>query len=451
MSTAAPSHTTRHGAFSPRRGAEDPPPPTTRFERVLVFAVPVLAALGPLAPLAGPVFAFRAAVLLLFIAALTGAKRVRQQESRLRTRTWWLLAIGALSAALLTFTNGFGDYGGAEIVSMIFGGLIVISFMLLPVDVALIRTLAWGWLVALTVSGALAVYELRTGWRASNHFLNRDPQGLVTDDGTASTFGNPNDYAYFLLASVLIFVIGFASTRSRKARTLFAVGILTVPALIVFTESILGIVLLGILALGLLLARVPLASPILVILLGVAAVIVVTFPGGLPALLGVDPAYVALFDEGRTGAVRANLLMNGWRFSVETGFFGLGPGGFETRMAAGGPDDLTTYGILSPHSAITETLSQYGALTFLALVAVMITLATIGWRAYRSSTFGLAMKFAGLVILLYVLLSPLITVMGSSNLEPSYTWTILAAMLLTGRWLEQTAREAEAAIRSPLA
>lgn len=438
MTIVVPPRGTRSGARSPRlSGASDGASSATRFELALVFLVPVLAALGPLAPLAGPIFAFRAAVVLLFVTALFGGRRAKSISSPLRTSTWWLLIIGTVSAVALTMIYGLGDYGGSELVSIAFGALLVVSFMLLPVDRTLIRTLIFGWLGAFVVTAGLALFEIRTGWRASNHFSNRDPQGLLTDDGAASSFGNPNDYAHFLLMAGLLFVIGFSVTHKPISRVVLTLAALSVPLFVVATESILGVVLAAILALGLLLAKVPLASPVLIILLGVAALIVATFPGGLPALLGVDPIYVALFDEGRTGAVRANLLINGWRFSVESGLFGFGPGGFETRMAAGNPDDLTTFGILSPHSAITETLSQYGVASLIALVITMVILAKIGWRAYRSSHVAGSVKFAGLAILMYVLLSPLVTIMGSSNLEPSYTWAIFASLLLIGRWLEE--------------
>ncbi len=430
-----------HRARGPRRAPRlEPrlaPPSSSKWERFLLFLLPLAAALGPLTPSIGPLFAFRVIILLLFIGAIINGKRSRDQSSPLRTSVYWLTAVGALCALFLAVFRGVGEYGASELLSIFIGAMLVLAFMLLPVDGRLVASLIAGWVLAFVVTGSLAIYEARTGWRAPNHFSFRDPQGLLTDDGTASTFGNPNDYAHFALLSSVIFLAGLAVVRRRSTRVLLTLGALAGPVCVVMSESFLGVGIAAVILLAVVLVRVPLASPTLIILLGVGALFVAGFPGGIASLLSIDPAYIALFNEGRTGAVRTNLLVNGLRFSVETGFTGLGPGGFETRMSMAGGDDRPTYGILSPHSGFTEVLSQYGLLPTIAMVVVLFQLARVGWRVYRASQLAIADRFAGLALLIYVFLSPVITMMGSSNLDPSYTWMIFAAMLLIGRWLHE--------------
>lgn len=429
MKTALP----RRGVLASPKG-ENSTPPSTGPERALILILPTLAALGPVLPFLGSVFAFRAAA-LVFFALVFFRRRPKRPRSVIRTATWALLVIGVLAAFVLSVAHGVDTYAASELASCFFGAVLIVAVLLARLDRKLITALFLGWAMAIVVTGALAMYEMRTGWRASNYLANREAASVLTDPGLASTFGNPNDFAYFLLIAFLILVAGFAVVRNRFLGLLIIAFLTAIALLIQKTESTLGFAALAIIVLSLVLARFPYAVIVVAPVFAAGALLVAGSPGGIAGLIGVDRAQVSWFDEGQTGSVRFNLLGNGVKFTLESGFLGLGPGGYEPRTAEGRPYDLATKGILSPHSAALEILSQYGIFVFAATVVVVFHIARAGWRSYRDKSFGRGRQVAGLSLLLFALLSPLMTMMASASLEPSYTWMAFASMLVLAMWL----------------
>lgn len=435
MKTALP----RRGVLASPEG-EKPTPPSTWPERALILILPTLAALGPLLPFVGSVFAFRAAALLFFFVVFF-RRRPKRPSSVLRTATWALVIIGTLAAFVLSLLHGVDTYAASELASCFFGAVLLIAVLLARLDRKFITALFLGWAAAIVVAGALAVYEMQTGWRASNYLANREIASVLTDPGLASTFGNPNDFAYFLLIAFLVLVSGFAVVRSRFVGLLIIAFLAGIALLIQKTESTLGLAALAIIVLCLVLARFPYAVILVAPVFAAAALLVANSPGGIAGLMGVDRAQVSWFEEGQTGAVRFNLLANGLNFTLESGFLGLGPGGYEPRTAEGHPSDLVTKGILSPHSAILEILSQYGIFVFAATLVVVFHMARIGWRSYRDKSFGRGRQVAGLALVLFAVLSPLMTMMASASLEPSYTWMAFASMLVLAMWMANARAE----------
>jgi len=419
---------------------ENSAPASTRPERALILILPTLAALGPLLPFLGSVFAFRAAALLFFFVVFF-RRRPQRSSSVLRTATWALLIIGALAAFVLSLAHGIDTYAASELASCFFGAILLIAVLLARLDRKFIIALFLGWAASIIVTGALAAYEMQTGWRASNYFANREAESVLTDPGLASTFGNPNDFAYFLLIAFLILVAGFAVVRKRLVGLLIVAFLVGIAVLIQKTESTLGLVALAIIVLSLILARFPHAVILVAPVIAAGALLVANSPGGIAGILGVDRSQVSWFDEGQTGAIRFNLLGNGMNFALESGFLGLGPGGYEPRTAEGHPYDLATKGILSPHSAALEILSQYGIFVFAATVVVVFHIARAGWRSYRDKSFGRGRQVAGLALVLFAVLSPLMTMMASASLEPSYTWMAFASMLVLAMWMTNARTE----------
>ncbi len=82
-------------------------------------------------------------------------------------------------------------------------------------------------------------------------------------------------------------------------------------------------------------------------------------------------------------------------------------------------------------------MSQYGIFVFAATVVVMFHIARAGWRSYRDRGFGRGRQIAGLALVVFALLSPLMTMMASASLEPSYTWMAFASMLALAMWLTE--------------
>src|ERR1051326_7926243 len=167
----------------------------------LLVLIPITAACGPyLLPInVGGVtlYAFRTIVLCALPLLLTLAGgRVPLTKSSL----WFFSTMYAWlvwgSASLLWTPDP--RIGATEVITLVFGSaaalVVVLGCELVPNGIEYVRR---GWLLAYLASAAVAVWELRTHQHLQSSFTERTPdyaQGVLV-----STFGNPNNYAAFIV------------------------------------------------------------------------------------------------------------------------------------------------------------------------------------------------------------------------------------------------------------
>lgn len=408
---------------------------TELFQSAIVISLPSLAVLGSLAPGIGPFFAFRFAVPLLALCVLVG-RQTWPSRSTVRTAAivlcWvWLVALLALSIAAPPSSSMW-----AEALSVGIGLVLLASMAAGTVSAQTIRTFSYGWLIAYLLTAMIAGWELLSGSHLSNYFIYHDlslPDWTATH-AIASTLGNPNNYGFFLFASLIVLAVGRVSTPSRFARSVFSSSLVSVPVLLYFTESRTALaVCLAVLFLYFVIQR----SLVTVVLTGLAAATALIWGSyvGSTHILRAITEGVSELTAGNSGTVRLNLTLNGFDFLFETYLLGLGPGGFQSRLAQGGR--FPTLGVLSPHNGAIEVLAQYGVIVFAVLVILLTLLITTGWRAFIASPRGSEQRYIGGALVLAVLTLPPIVVTNSSTLTQSFPWVYLAFLVIVGIYVNQ--------------
>lgn len=121
--------------------------------------------------------------------------------------------------------------------------------------------------------------------------------------------------------------------------------------------------------------------------------------------------------------VRKNLLLNGWHFTKESGFFGIGPGQFRTYHELGkNPYPVGT--TINPHFGWMEILSQYGWPVALPLL-LLFGAALLQALRHRST---IPIHFSTLLIAFAVIF--LISNMPSSWIILNAGWILLPVLLI---------------------
>jgi len=347
---------------------------------MMLALLPILAALGIYASMdpeqGASLYLYRVACLVAAVPAVTMLIR-NGVPGRSVSRTYVILtASWCIWAPLsLAWTPAY-DEGIREVISISFGlvgGLILVSFT--GGHEMGVRAISRGWVWAFIATGAVAMWEIGSGQHLSR--LVRELEGRPVE-GVYSTFGNPNDYACFLLATLPGLVTGLRSSRSRVGRSAHVVLLLVWCQLIVATQSRTGAV--GALAALLLLVfwlsrvlgrRLIVPGVVALYLAGTALLTVSVAKPGLVSVGSLTAAFVG--DNSRSDGVRANLTLLGARYVVESGGLGLGAGAYEARVAAdSGRADLA--GVTNAHDSLIELTSQYGApvsVPFFALLFVV--------------------------------------------------------------------------------
>lgn len=419
-----------------------------RLTAILVFALPLTAALGPLAGV-GPVFAFRLVALALGILALAARGRPGRLELAIAALGGLWLTASLFSLVLSPIAKGW-----SELLAVGIG--FVLAWALARIGGQQLRWFCRGWTPAFALAGGIAVGELLTGrhlpgyrggaWRQLPQ-VYKDPGG---------TFVNPNLFAVFLLATIGFSVLGSRldpSRRWRVGQALVAVG--AVP-LLVATRSVLALLalLVGVAVVGVCSRRT--RRVILVVLAAGFVVGVGLLVGPLrPALENWVAAFERIvFDHRLSGfnsfAGRLALTVNGVWLAVHYPLTGGGPGSYEHYVMR---DPLVwTYGLRNPHNALVEIASQYGLIVTSGVLAVLVWWAAIGLRGLHAETLGEPPGAQGLVadpsrsagptesqpptradaiafaVVVGVVTFPVVGLCNSTFLEPSVT-TLFAASL----------------------
>lgn len=339
------------------------------------MALPLSAALGPyLLPIslgAVTLFAYRALIIALFCLSILSFSRFDWWDIP-PARTYALLgAVWILWAGAGAFWAPDLNRAVLEMAALAFGfvtGVTLLQLRAYALDA--MHALRRGWILAFIATSAVSAWELVTGQHLPppGGGERLEPIRVLA----TSTFGNPNNYAAFLLLAVPFLVWSHVSTRHRLRRIFYLACLLALPFLLFLTSS--RVSLLGLIAeagaLWLLGSRYRfglVAYSVAVLGMGVAAVQAL----GLDLRMIQEMASLVEGDGvGGSGSIakRWGLLLAGLWLLLSSGGFGVGPGGFEPLVRRGAvPFD--TGGLVNPHNFWIEVLSQYGLPIFAAFVA----------------------------------------------------------------------------------
>ncbi|MFS2280424.1 O-antigen ligase family protein [Microbacterium sp. OR21] len=407
-----------------------------RFFNVLVFILPTLAALGPLIPGFGPVFGFRLVALIAMAASL--AVRVKHPaRDHVRGAVVLLLTATALSSVLFLLLDQLSAPGLRELLSVSIGLGLLVTFTRVPLVRSTLRALTGGWLVAFVVTACVAWQEITTGQRMPNYLPGRNLVDLVTETAPASTLGNPNDYASMLVLGAPILLAGLTAFEGRVMRLAILLALALTPIMIFRTESRFGLATIALVAAIMLILHKRAGTIIAVPF--ILAGLVVAFLAESTVTTLIDPSvqsWSEFFIDGGSGSVRATLVRNGFLIAASTAFMGVGPGGFAAALTTV-PGLGFTAGIESPHSLITELISQYGVAVLGAFIWLFVTLIRSAWiqsfwsHGWKRATFNSIIAIASL--------TPVWSMMTSTAVSSSIFWLALTAIV----WITQPVQARE--------
>lgn len=291
------------------------------------------------------------------------------------------LAINALTALAMALFAIIGALGGA-------------------IDTRFRNALISGWVIAFSLVVIGTFYEVISGRRFDNYLVGVEVGQEL--DMAASTMGNPNALATFMIISFPLLALRMQEANSRGPALLYAVAILGGFASVVLSGSRLGLlsailviailaILIGERALGLLGA-----------LFGVAFIAFLTFSAW--AKFVPDKLYYYIpevAEKGLLGAVddsgeqRIELYRSAIVFIRDSAGLGIGPGQFASWLTEG-KSPFWTGDVLAPHNAFLEIGAEYG---LLALILFVSLLAALGGRSLRIRSRGPEAKLLGSAVM----------------------------------------------------
>lgn len=277
-----------------------------------------------------------------------------------------------------------------------------------------------GWLLAFAVLAPVAAWEIITGDHLEGKWLEHSQTQFIDHPNRfmpATTFGNPNDYASFLVMTTPLLLVVFPRKPLILGAAIMAVGVLCY-----FTSSRIALVALAVQGLTLLALAAsqrlrPLALQGAALLLVAAGAFgAMRFKGG-----GVEDLRP---KEEHSGSIRMALVQTGWYFFTESRGLGVGAGNFEQNLEERDIPYPKPH-VRNPHNWYIEVLSEYGALIFLGLAAFV---AALGMRSVREA-FGSG-NTLGLFCIVTITGYLVIACLSSTFMNKLFNWIPLSALVI---------------------
>lgn len=414
--------------------------PADPFTTILVFALPTLAAFGPLITGIGSFFLFRIVALLFFFGALLTFRR--GVRSPMRGFTLLLASVWLVVAGLSLVSFGANGNSGGELLSLGTGLALLTGAAIVRSPRALLMAFLRGWMLAYIVISLYAVAEIVTGVSLSSSYAE---ERTLDGWGITVSFYNPNNYATFLLFSFIALVLLWGKSTTMGMRVASVACLITVPMFMHAANSRTGVLVLGafIVAFVLMILRGHVGLRLFLVLLAAIGALLLLqslertpfeefsqFAGGTAyrvSLLGLEiPVDASTF-------VRWNLVLVGLVLASTHLLLGAGPGSYEGFAEVAG-SGYQTMGIINPHNGFVEVLSQYGIIVFAVFVLWLLRLLGTAFRARRQPELSSRVVWIGLT--LGILSLPIVLTMHSSAIEPSTTWLFFTLLLLAARGQE---------------
>lgn len=382
----------------------------------LIGALPLAALLGSWAG-RGPVFAFRILVIALVGLAAIAGRRHRASVTVAGLGVLWL-GIGSADALL-----GAPGRRWSELMAVALG-LAGIWAMVRLRRFDPVTWLARGWAAAVLVSVPVAVWEVATARHLSTYLngYGAAHPGLLRAPATWLT--NPNLYA--VLMAVAVPLLGVSCRReTRWWRWAMIIAAVAAGILLILTSGRSAMAALAVAAAVRLAASRRGRWLLIAAVLGAAVFAVMHRDSLSLALHRATGVILHHSNEGPSSlSVRSALIAVGLSLTASHPLWGVGPGGYETLVRAGGLG-WQTHGKVNPHLGVLEISSQYGlivatAITGLGLWAAVRVVRARSWGGTRWWVIG------------YLCALPVLSLANSTYLIQSVTqleWALAAALV----------------------
>lgn len=298
--------------------------------------------------------------------------------------------------------------------------------------------------IAAIIHNFVGWYEVITG---NLLFLQVSTEYYIENQFAASTFGNTNNFATYLLVSITPLLISARASRNGWMKLIFVAGAASSALLILNSESRANVIALTLWAAVTFLLQFRTKIRATAALLVVSATLVVAFFVDTNAILhrlGINGIFNFTFDNAyNSDGVRLNLVRNGLHFVSETYGFGTGAGNIEYWMEHSAL--YPTGGVINIHNWWMEILASFGIIVFLGYVAMFLyllrALFASATRAEDSLTRDTsALLLAGLAAFAIGSIS------SSSNLIAEWMWLFFAVVINYTSAAYPRARRSEAAL-----
>lgn len=387
-----------------------------RLVGVLVGALPVAALLGPWAG-HGPVFAFRVLLIALVVLAVICGRRHRASLVIAGLAVLWL-GVGGLDVVL-----GAAGRRWSELAAVALG----LAGMWAVVRLRRFDPVTWlarGWTLAVLLSLPVAAWEYLTA-RHLTTYLNGAWIGRPNVYRAPATWlTNPNLYAVLMAVAVPLLAVR-SQWEGRWRRWIMIVAAAVACVLLVLTSGRSAMAALA-LAAAVRLATTGRGRWVLVAVAVAIVGFVTVHRSALElAVHRVVGVIVHHSNEGPSSlSVRAALIAVGLALTASYPLLGVGPGGYEALVRAGGLG-WHTHGKVNPHFGVLEISSQYGLIVTTALAGLMVWAAVAVIRARGEG--GSRWWVIG-----YLCAFPVLSLANSTYLVQSVTqvqWVLAAALV----------------------
>lgn len=287
-------------------------------------------------------------------------------------------------------------------------------------------------------------YEVLTG---NLLFLQVSTEYYIENQFAASTFGNTNNYATYLLVSITPLLISARASRSGWMKLIFVAGAASSALLILNSESranMIALVLWAAVTFLLQFRTKMRATAALLVLSATIAVALFIDTTAILHRLGFEGIFNFTFGNTyNSDGVRLNLILNGLHFVGETYGFGTGAGNIEYWMEHTAP--YPTLGVANIHNWWIEILASFGIVVFLGYVAMFLyLLSSLFASATRAN--GELTRDTSALLMAGLAAFAIGSISSSSNLIAEWLWLFFAVVINYAAAAYPRTRRSEAAL-----
>ena len=313
-----------------------------------------------------------------------------------------------------------GTTGVKELLCVAFGLLTMAAMTMTADRPGWIVTVCRAWLLGLVVAILPALNEVRTGKHLPNYLGGTKTMGRYRE--IASFMVNPNLFAYFLVAGMIVMVVGWTVERHWFVRLMYiGTFVLCFPLLVLAGARLALMSTLVILAWLMVRYRKLLIAAVVLTLTGALAIIV---SGKLDDVL--DEVAMSIHHlSSNSGRSRLGVYQDAiWMFVASKGV-GLGPGQFQDAVLLA---PWPNRGTIDPHNGFAELFVGYGLLLGTVLLAIGIAVLWAGARRLWDLDPGPAQRLILQTVVASMLVIPVIALANSSYLKNPVVWAQMATV-----------------------
>ncbi|OFS15013.1 O-antigen ligase [Kytococcus sp. HMSC28H12] len=401
--------------------------PLTKLQRLVLWVLPTFMALGPWASptpgAEGGVTAFRVLLVLTAIPALASVtQNWRSMPTAVRRAIWATVTLLVWGLVSLTWSADMA-FGLRIEVSLLIGltGVLVMLGFSQGTDEG-VGALRWGYLLALLVTGGIALWEFRTGQHLSDVTAEQGPY-VFSKTAVSASLGNPNNFGAFLLSTLgpLLVLMSRSKHLLKLGLTLTMLGLLSFLTVQTESRAAVGGLLAMLVIAMLLLAFINLGYLLMGLMAGAMAYFtVITFLG--PQVQGVLDR---LTDTGQDKAdqLRLDLTHDAIQQFSATGGLGTGMGAFQAVLE-NTPDRLART-IVPAHNTLAQVAAENGVVGLAAFLGVLVACISVVFTRGGGAV-ALSNRFEIVLVIIAVGVSMIV---ASYMLNHAELWVNIGYML----------------------